>query len=38
MVGAVAGFNWIAIEKEKYMKSIREFVSGGKLEIDKKGL
>jgi len=38
MVGAFAGFNRIAVEKEKYMKSIREIFSGGKVEINKKGL
>ena len=36
LVGAFAGLNWIAIEKEKYMKSIKEIFSGEKLDINKK--
>jgi len=36
MVGAFAALNWIPLEKERYLKSIREIFSGNKLEVNLK--
>ena len=34
MVGAFAGLKWVPLEKKKYLRSIQEIFSGGKLEVN----